>query len=217
MLKITTVHLQEEEIGVLKLWEATHKVVFPGYAYQKLLTITNGQTFILSGWAYAQTAPPIGLYFGKINNGIITLQAGDTTYSTSWTQLNIQSSFLLTTGDTAIVVLDGGLIGGPAQGYGYFDLINLQAVSGINSLEQKQFIQIYPNPFSNQTVLHTENLFHNATLTMANCFGQTVKQIENISGQTVTLHRDNLPSGVYFIQLRQENKEIVTKKLIVMD
>lgn len=33
------------------------------------------------------------------------------------------------------------------------------------------------------------------------------------------LEKSNIesPSGVYFIQLRQENKEIVTKKLIVMD
>src|SRR5680860_1098112 len=53
---------------------------FPGYAFQKLPTITNGQTFILSGWAIAelsnaQTTSLVGIYFGKISNGNLTTQA----------------------------------------------------------------------------------------------------------------------------------------------
>jgi hypothetical protein len=38
-------------------------------------------------------------------------------------------------------------------------------------------INIYPNPMSQQTTLQAGNLFKNATLTVYNCFGQTVKQI----------------------------------------
>jgi hypothetical protein len=190
---------------------------FPGYAYQKIPAITNGQTYILSGWAFAQTSPPIGLYFGKMNNGTITLQAGDTTYSTSWTQLSTQTSFSLSPGDTALVVLYGGLAGGPVQGYGYFDLINLQQVTGINSPEQKQLINIFPNPFNNQTTLQTSNLLHNATLTVDNICGHTVKQIKNISGHTIVLSRDNLASGLYFVQLKEESKVIVTNKIVITD
>jgi hypothetical protein len=199
------------------VWGGNTQGCFPGYAYQKLPAITNGQTFILSGWAYAQTSPPIGLYFGKINNGIITLQAGDTTSSTSWTPLSVQSGFSLSTGDTALVVLYGGQAGGPVQGYGYFDLINLQEVTGINSFEQKQFMKVFPNPFSNNTVLQTDNFLHNATLIVENIFGQTVKQIKYISGPTITLFRDNLPSGMYFIQLSQDDKIIATNKIIISE
>jgi hypothetical protein len=201
----------------IKVWGGNTQGCFPGYAYQKIPSITNGLTFILSGWAFAQTAPPIGLYFGKINNGVVTLQSGDTTSSTSWTQLSIQSSFSLSSGDTALVVLYGGLAGGPVQGYGYFDLINLQQVTGINSLEQKQSVKIFPNPFNNQTILQTDNLLHNATLTVDNIFGQTVKQIKNISGQTVVLSRDNLASGLYFIRLTQDSKVITADKLVITD
>ncbi len=78
-------------------------------------------------------------------------------------------------------------------------------------------ILIYPNPFSTQTVLQTENLLHNATLTVDNCFGQTVAQIKHISGQTVVLSRDNLPSGLYFIRLTEDNKTLTTDKLIITD
>jgi len=83
-----------------------------------------------------------------------------------------------------------------------------------------QLKKIYssPNPFSIQTTLQTDNPLHNATLTVDNCFGQTVAQIKNINGQTITLlHRDNLPGGLYFIRLTEENKIIAIDKLVITD
>ncbi|MBK7957147.1 MAG: T9SS type A sorting domain-containing protein [Bacteroidetes bacterium] len=65
--------------------------------------------------------------------------------------------------------------------------------------------------------MQTENIFTNATLTINNHLGQTVKQIENISGQSITLFRDNLQSGLYFIHLTQDNKTIATDKLVIAD
>ncbi|MBI3500842.1 MAG: T9SS type A sorting domain-containing protein [Bacteroidetes bacterium] len=78
-------------------------------------------------------------------------------------------------------------------------------------------IQVYPNPFSSSTTLRTDKFLTDATLTIYNCFGQTVAQIKNISGQTVTFYRDNLPSGLYFVRLTQDNKVIATKKLVITD
>lgn len=190
---------------------------YPGFAYQKIPSITDGQTFILSGWAYAELSPPIRIYFGKINNGVITLQSGDTTNSTSWTLLSVHSSFSLSTGDTALVVLDAGFAGGPLQGYGYFDLINLQPVTGINSLNQKQSMHIFPNPFNDQTTVQTDNLLNDATITVVNYLGQTVKQIKNISGEKVLLGRDNLVNGLYFVLLTQDNNVISINKIEITD
>ena len=76
---------------------------------------------------------------------------------------------------------------------------------------------IYPNPFSTQTMLQTDNFFHNASLTIDNYLGQTVKEIKNISGQSIILQRDNLPSGLYFVRLTQDGKAITTKKIIITD
>ncbi len=78
-------------------------------------------------------------------------------------------------------------------------------------------IKIFPNPFSTETILQTDNPFHNATLTVYNIFGQTVKQIDNISGQTFTFNRDNLIGGLYLINLTQDDKTITTNKLIITD
>ena len=97
----------------IKVWGGNTQGCFPGHAYQTIPSITNGQTFQLTGWALAQGSPPAGLYLGKINSGDITLTAGVTTSSSTWTQLGVQSTFLLELGDTAIVLLSGGLAGGP--------------------------------------------------------------------------------------------------------
>ena len=98
-------------------------------------------------------------------------------------------------------------------------LINISGTTGINNYEQNinPRISIFPNPFSTQTTLQTNMIFKNATLTVYNSYGQIVKQIEYISGQTVSLHRDNLPMGLYFIHLTQDNKTITTDKLIITD
>lgn len=86
-----------------------------------------------------------------------------------------------------------------------------------NYFQVNNYVSLFPNPFSTQTVLQSDNLLLNASLTVDNCLGQTVKQIKNISGQTVVLHRDNLPSGLYFVRLTQDNQVIATKKLIITD
>ena len=78
-------------------------------------------------------------------------------------------------------------------------------------------MKISPNPFILETTLQTDKIFKDATLTVYNSFGQQVKQIKNISGQTITLYRDNLPFGLYFIRLTQDNQVITTDKLVITD
>jgi hypothetical protein len=92
-----------------------------------------------------------------------------------------------------------------------------QVITGTNEQTNKTNISLFPNPFSTQTTLQTDNYLQNATLTIYDCFGQTVKQIKNISGKTITLLRNNLPTGFYFIRLKEHNKKIYTNKLIISD
>jgi len=92
-----------------------------------------------------------------------------------------------------------------------------EMISGINEIDNEKSISIFPNPFSFETVLKTKNGFKNISLSIYNSFGQQVKQINNISGPTINVQRDNLPSGIYFIQLADENNVITTLKLIITD
>jgi hypothetical protein len=88
---------------------------------------------------------------------------------------------------------------------------------GVNEIREHPSFKISPNPFSLQTTLRMDNFFYKATLTVYNSSGQEVKQIRDISGQSITLNRDNLPNGLYFIQLMQDNKIVTTGKLVIME
>ena len=76
-------------------------------------------------------------------------------------------------------------------------------------------LAIFPNPFSTETTLSSDKIFNDATLTVYNSYGQQIKQIKNISGHTFTLHRDNLPSGLYFISITQDHKIIAANKFVI--
>jgi hypothetical protein len=78
-------------------------------------------------------------------------------------------------------------------------------------------IRIFPNPFSSSTTLQSDISFKEATLTVYNPYGQVVREMKNISGNTVTLFRENLPNGLYFIELTQDHKIIKTDKLLLTD
>lgn len=88
--------------------------------------------------------------------------------------------------------------------------------NGVNDIENRISLSLFPNPFSTQATLLSDNLLSNAALTIYNSRGQAVKQITGVSGRSITLHRDNLPSGLYFLSLR-EGCKLFTDKLIIAD
>lgn len=193
---------------------------FPGYAYQKIPGIISGQAYILSGWAQASspqmTGHHVGIYFGTINNGSITLQDGDTTSATSWTPLSVQSSYTLNAGDTAVVVLFGGLVGGPLQANGIFDLIELQLHTGIDELETESSILLFPNPAVSQVVLQSDKYLFNAKCSLFDVYGKRVKEINAINGKLYTFSVSKLAAGMYSLYLTRDTERIANKKLVIV-
>lgn len=78
-------------------------------------------------------------------------------------------------------------------------------------------IKIYPNPFSISTTLKTEFFIENGSLELYNSIGQKVKEIENINTNEIILNRENLVKGVYLLILRQNNKIIKNKAILIED
>ncbi len=95
----------------------------------------------------------------------------------------------------------------------------MNVVTGIGEFHPGETCEllIYPNPFSERVTLRTSRFLKNATCTVYDLQGQVVRQIRNVSGQTIILSRDQLSGGLYFVQLRQENNIVTTGKLIVRD
>ena len=78
-------------------------------------------------------------------------------------------------------------------------------------------INLYPNPFSTVATLQSDIPLKKATLLIYNSFGQAVMRINNINGQTFVLDRNNLASGLYFLQLTKDNKTFYNNKLVITD
>lgn len=87
--------------------------------------------------------------------------------------------------------------------------------NGIENIISSDNIILSPNPFSVQSNLQINGSLENASVVLYNQFGQAVKQITNITGQSVIIQRDNLPSGLYFVRLVENNKVIITKKIVI--
>ena len=75
------------------------------------------------------------------------------------------------------------------------------SAAGIKEPAETDYVLVAPNPFSSQTILHSGRPLTNATLTLKNCSGQTVRIIEHINGKEIALYRHDLPAGLYFICL----------------
>lgn len=91
-------------------------------------------------------------------------------------------------------------------------------VSGIISTTlPTKILTASPNPFSLFTILDFNEPLQDATLELYNSSGQKIRQLIGISGQTISIHRDNLSSGYYFIQLIEKNSIISSVKLIIID
>ncbi|MFT6921528.1 MAG: hypothetical protein ACJA1C_000525 [Crocinitomicaceae bacterium] len=76
-------------------------------------------------------------------------------------------------------------------------------------------LNIFPNPLSIETTFQTDKNLTDASLIVYNSYGQVVKQIENISGRSFTLARENLSNGIYFVKLLQNNEVLASDKLII--
>lgn len=77
-------------------------------------------------------------------------------------------------------------------------------------------ISIFPNPLYATTTIETTYELNNAMLILYNPQGQVVKQTA-ISGHSNTLYRDNLPAGIYCMQIVQGANIFATEKIVILD
>ena len=74
-------------------------------------------------------------------------------------------------------------------------------------------LRIYPNPFSSSVTLELEDHSSVRKVEMLNVLGETMRVIDQNMGSSVTIPRENLPSGIYFLKVHA-NQTYVMKVLI---
>jgi hypothetical protein len=89
-------------------------------------------------------------------------------------------------------------------------------LTGTKDIELQHSFKVTPNPFHNRTFLEFDNP-NNRTfeLVITNMSGQTVRAMNNITGERVLIEREGLPTGMYIANLIDENGNFATTKLVV--
>jgi hypothetical protein len=95
----------------------------------------------------------------------------------------------------------------------YLDEINFTTPLGLKSNAVEHNISVYPNPaHSNLMVTIRDPLDEPMELKVIDLFGKTVKSMQAVPGGAVLaydINIENLPAGVYFLVMEQENKKAV--------
>lgn len=103
------------------------------------------------------------------------------------------------------------IIGISGAGWGFAStLINCPSLN-INQFEFENNVLLYPNPTNNYLNLKLESNIQNASLKIISITGQTIFDKQNISGTDFNFDVSNLNSGLYIIQISDENKTYHSK------
>ena len=188
----------------------------------------NSLKFDFSGsWLGNMGTDMIGIAYGSPSNGIMDVgmcrtdqnnisgngQIGLFTFSTIGSMPSGSVSTLgLSLSDVMLISSDETV-----------SAVNLSAdsvvVTGIdrNTGFDEFLIGIYPNPFSTTTTVTVDGLdaHSNASLEMYTLLGEHVKSLYGSEGNKFVIDRDQLPCGIYFFNIKVENRLIGTGKLVV--
>ena len=107
-------------------------------------------------------------------------------------------------------------IGAAWMTYG-IDNIEISGLTAVGENNLAGNLNVFPNPFPSDAVIHCPANLINAQLLIYDAFGKKVYQQENISGSDVALRRNELSEGVYFIFLKDENGSSQYQRIIIAD
>jgi uncharacterized repeat protein (TIGR01451 family) len=119
--------------------------------------------------------------------------------------------------NVALVQMD---LGNPVQTNGVFHTIQagwLSLVSGsVESFLEKIKIEVFPNPMNDWAIVQVSNLPSSGNICLIkDTTGRTLKQMP-FGGGKIILNRNEIPAGLYFLQIENAGKRLATAKIIVL-
>ena len=87
--------------------------------------------------------------------------------------------------------------------------------TGITSRNPNLEITIYPNPFTSETTIYFGTQQKNTLVSVVDVLGKEVKSVNVSNANSVTLVKGDLNPGVYFVEIINENKTKLIKKIIM--
>ena len=89
--------------------------------------------------------------------------------------------------------------------------------TGEQDLLKKVHFSITPNPFSKATTINSSIELNNACVIIYNIQGLVVFQSNNLKGKSIVIERNALANGLYFLQLKVNDKTIDEQKIIISE
>jgi len=99
----------------------------------------------------------------------------------------------------------------------YIYISNMPSVTGLNQANTiKTSVKLYPNPFTDNATLKIDapNGLCNATITITDATGRTIKQVPVYTAETV-IQRDGLSAGLYFYCVQNDGVKVANGKLVI--
>ncbi|MEI6816791.1 MAG: T9SS type A sorting domain-containing protein [Bacteroidota bacterium] len=88
--------------------------------------------------------------------------------------------------------------------------------TGIPYINNNEGFNLFPNPFTSQTTLTLQGTYHHPSLFIYNLLGQEVQNIYAGSNKQIVINRNNLPGGMYFYKLMDDDKQVIGTGKMVM-
>jgi len=85
------------------------------------------------------------------------------------------------------------------------------SVSGYNI---DHILKVYPNPFTDFSTIKLSNGAQIRKIELIDTNGRILKSIDNINCYSITIHREDLPGGIYFIRIHSNDTYV--KQVIIM-
>ena len=92
--------------------------------------------------------------------------------------------------------------------------VTVNCTVGIEEQNDNFNIVIAPNPFTTQTSITFSSEQTNTIIKIIDVLGKEIKS-ETFSGKQLIIEKGKMQSGVYFVQITDEKKNIVNKKIVV--
>ncbi|HRF81750.1 MAG TPA: T9SS type A sorting domain-containing protein [Flavobacteriales bacterium] len=89
-------------------------------------------------------------------------------------------------------------------------------ITGVEQIRSQDGIRINPNPLTDRTTVRTHSPLSNATITIVDELGRTMKVFRNVNGSEITIHLDDLIAGNYILQIKQGDSWVAVEKLVIL-
>jgi hypothetical protein len=181
----------------------------------------------LGAFFYIHAKPDtFGIFNLPVTPQVDYSSAGIITDIANWTLLT--RTFVADSAYTHLIIGDfkddasigSTVVGGTAgikYAYYYIDSVAIESLSYLSTVTADQSVRasLYPNPFTEHTILNIENsIGNNYELFIFNFQGVLVRKM-NITSNHTTIQRSDLGSGFYMYQLRTGNSIVCNGRMII--